>query len=170
MAIKRQPDTMWEQRVDFEAIDRSTRARHARFLADARKILASMLVRTLSWVEQNLANRKLKTAVPKFKLPLQARYRALCRRYMENSARAGLADVAKEFDQPVPKLKVADLTRIRASADTLFEDHMTTLETALKREWSKAMHRNVSAAELEWVTRKVFADFAGWEQPDGPKR
>ena len=40
------------------------------------------------------------------------------------------------------------------------------LEGDLKREWAKSMNPPIDKSQLRYVTKKVFADFAGWVQPE----
>jgi hypothetical protein len=160
--------TIWESRIDFDRIKRAQDARHKLVLSELRSLLFKMQKDTLVWVNDNLVRKKLKTAVPKFKAPQQAAYRSLLRKRMTSAAIRGSRDVASEMDLDAPRMKVRDLTRIRAAADALFNDHITRLEADLKREWAGAMQGNISKSQLEYLTKKVFADFAGWEPPDGP--
>ena len=168
MTLRRAPSTVWEAKIDFERIDRSQNARHASLLTALRNILAGMERDTLRWVEVNLVRKKLRVAVTKFTLTRQARYRATLRKRLTNATGRGLADVAGEVGQSVPRLTVADLTRVRARADALHDEHINQLETELRRVWSQAMFGNVNGPQLRYLTRKAFADFAGWRQPDAP--
>lgn len=168
MTFRREPSTVWEEKVDFAKISRMQTSRQERLLDDLRKLLKQIERDTLVWVNRNLVQKKLKTAIQKFELPRAARYRAILRTRLTSAAIRGVADVAAEVGQPKPKMKTADLTRIRARADALYEEHRGRLEADLKREWSQAMFGIVSKTQLEYVTRLAFARFAGWEEPDGP--
>ncbi len=168
MTLGRAPSTVWEEKVNFERIERSQNGRHASLLKALRTILAAMERDTLRWVETNLVQKRLRLAVTKFTLTRQARYRSTLRARLTAANRRGVADVAEEMGQPTPRLKTADLTRVRARADALHDEHMNQLETELRRVWSAAMFGNVSGPQLRYLTRKTFADFAGWSQPDAP--
>lgn len=166
--VSRRPETIYEDRIDFDRIREDQDQRHAKTLNDLRAILFDMQQRTLAWVRDNLEKRKLKTAVAKFELPLKPKYRAVLRKRITGAARRGAADVAGELDLAPPRFKVAELSRVRARADALYEDHMNRLEGDLKRVWSKAMFGKVDGAQLAYETRRVFADFAGWLPPEVP--
>lgn len=168
MALRRPPSTIWEQKVDFASIERSQLARQAQMVVDLRRVLRSMESDTLSWVSTNLASKKLKTAIPKFTLTRKARYRSIVRQRLTAATRKGVSDVAGEVGQDTPRLRTADLSRVRARADALFDEHINRLEADLKREWSQAMFGNINKEQLVYVTRRVFADFAGWAQPSPP--
>lgn len=168
MTLRREPSTIWEEKIDFERIDRAQDNRHRAMLAGLRTILAGMERDTLRWVKSNLAEKKLRLAISKFKLTRTAAYRTTLRKRLTAATRAGLRDVAGELKVQTPNIKVADLSRTRARADALFTEHVTRLESDLKRVWSQAMFGNVDADQLRYVTRKAFADFAGWVQPDAP--
>lgn len=168
MTLRRDPATVWEQKVDFEKIGRSQTARQASMLGQLRDLLAKMQADTLRWVEINLVQKKLRTAVSKFSLSRTANYRAILRKRLTAATRRGVADVAGEVGQATPRMKTSDLTRVRARADALYDEHINRLESELKRVWSQAMFGNVDREQLRYVTRKAFADFAGWEQPKPP--
>lgn len=166
--FRRPAQTPYEKRIDYDRLSRSQTARQAVLVEDLRKLLRQIEMDTLFWVDENLASKKLKTAIDKFKMPRIAKYRAIIRKRITMASRRGVSDVAGEADEDTPRLKIADLSRARARADALLDEHVNRLESDLKREWSKAMFGNVDKRQLRYVTRKVFADFAGWESPDGP--
>lgn len=168
MTLRRVANTIWEEKIDFEQIDRSQNARHASMLAGLRSILAAMERDTLRWVKANLAEKKLQLAISKFKLTRQVAYRSSLRKRLTAATLRGVKDVAGEMKQPTPKTKLEDLSRTRARADALFTEHINKLESELKRVWAQAMFGNINADQLRYVTRKAFADFAGWVQPDAP--
>ncbi len=168
MTLLREANTIWEEKVDFEQIDRSQNARHVSMLAGLRTILAAMERDTLRWVKTNLAEKKLRLAISKFKLTRQAAYRATIRKRLTAATQRGIRDVADEMNQRIPKTKLEDLSRTRARADALHIEHINKLESDLKRVWSQAMFGTIDADQLRYVTRKAFADFAGWVQPDAP--
>ena len=87
---------------------------------------------------------------------------------MTLATKRGVKDVAGEHGLSTSRLKTADLSRTRARADALHAEHMNQLESELQRVWSQAMFGNVNSSQLRYVTRKIFADFAGWVQPDPP--
>lgn len=167
--MARPPKTIFEAKVNFPRIERRQNARHQAMLNELRKVLHQMERRTVQWALENLANKKLRLAVNKFELPLKGKYQAVVRQRITAAALAGTHDVAEELDKPVPKLKVADLTRYRQSADALSSDHLTRLESDLRRVWADAMHGPISRSQIVYVTKKTFADFAGWEPPGGPE-
>ena len=168
MTLRRAPSTVWEEKVDFARIERSQLARQAQMMVDLRTLLRQIERDTLGWVSTNLASKKLKTAIPKYTMPRAARYRAIVRQRLTAAARRGVSDVAGEVGQDTPLLRTTDLTRVRARADALFDEHKGRLEADLKREWAQAMFGNVNKEQLIYVTRRVFADFAGWAQPSPP--
>ena len=168
MTLRREANTIWEEKVDFERIDRAQDNRHRAMLAGLRSILAAMERDTLRWVKSNLTEKKLRLAISKFKLTRQAAYRATIRKRLTAATIRGVRDVAGELKVQTPKIKAVDLSRTRARADALHTEHINQLESELKRVWSQAMFGNVDADQLRYVTRKAFADFAGWEQPDPP--
>ena len=168
MTLRREANTIWEEKVDFERIDAAQNRRHASMLAGLRSILAAMERDTLRWVKSNLAEKKLRLAISKFELTRKASYRTSIRRRLAAATQRGVRDVADEMDQRTPKVKAADLSRTRARADALHTEHINQLESELKRVWSQAMFGIINADQLRYVTRKAFADFAGWVQPDAP--
>lgn len=164
----RRPDTIFEERIDFEKIA-SDQARRAAFtVEELQEVLRRMETRTLAWVNENLVKKKLKQAINKYQLPLVPKYREIVRRRMTQAAKAGVKDVATEHDLPVRPLKTPDLSRVRARADALVSDHMSRLTTDLRRAWAVAMYGTISKEQLFYVTRQAYADFAGWEPPEGP--
>jgi hypothetical protein len=163
----REPSSIYEKRVDFAAIERNQELVNKHLLSVLRKILSDMERHTLRWVETNLAKKKLKTAINKFELPYTPRYRAAMRRWLASSTKAGAKSVARELELPSPELSTRELSRVRARADALTDEHLNRLTSDLNREWAQAMFGNVDSKQLRYVTKRVFADFAGWEQPDG---
>ena len=164
----RRPSTVYEERIDFEKIGMEQNIRASQMAEELRTHLRRIQDQVLPWVKENLGQKKLKTAINKFELPLQPKYREIVRRRMTMAANAGLRDVAREHDLPVRKLKVPELSRVRARADALADDHINRLTSDLRKAWSQAMFGKVDKAQLEYVTRQVFADFAGWHPPEGP--
>ncbi len=159
---------MWEEKVNFEQIERSQLGRQASMLGSLRELLVLMERDALRWVETNLVQKKLRLAISKFSLTRRARYRAILRNRLTAATKSGVADVAEETDNTTPRMKTADLTRVRARADALYDEHVNKLESELKRVWSKAMFGNVDRAQLRYLTKKTFADFAGWVPPEAP--
>ena len=164
----REPSSPYEARIDFSRVTRDTEFVEQRLLRILRRILKDQETATLKWVRVNLAQKKLRTAIAKFELPLQGRYRSALRRWLQSAARAGVISVADEVGGDAPSMAVRDLTRVRARADALADEHRSVLTSSLQRAWSSAMFGKVDADQLEYVTRLAFAEFAGWKVPDGP--
>ena len=166
--IKRRPQTVYEDRLDFVAIERAQEARHEALLRDLRKLLFEIQRRTLAWVVTNLVRKRLKTAVVNFALPLKSRWRTLLRLRIIAAAKTGKADVATELGIATPVFKQPELSRLRVRADVLFQDQTSKLESELKRVWSQAMFGKIDEAQLVYLTKKTFANFAGWPEPEAP--
>ena len=159
---------MWEEKVNFERIERSQLARQASMLGSLRELLILMERDALRWMETNLVQKKLRIVVSKFSLTRKARYRAILRRRLTAATKRGVAHVAEENGNTTPRMKTADLTRVRARADALYDEHVNKLESELKRVWSQAVFGNINRAQLRYLTKKAFADFAGWVPPEAP--
>ncbi len=159
---------MWEEKIDFERIERSQLGRQASMLGSLRELLVLMERDALRWVETNLVQKKLRLAISKFSLTRKARYRVILRNRLTASTKRGVADVAEETGNVTPRMKTPDLTRVRARADALYDEHVNKLESELKRVWSQAMFGNIDRAQLRYLTKTVFANFAGWVPPEAP--
>lgn len=166
--MTRRASTAFEQRIDFATVERAQEARHARTLASLRKVILKQQTKALGWAVDTLVKRKLKTAIPKFELDLKAKYRATLRQAMVAAAIRGNADSHSELGLKVRPLTTADLTRVRARADALVDDQLGQLEKELKRVWSQAVLGVIDRAQIEYLTKKTFAEFAGWVQPEAP--
>ncbi len=160
----RAPGSVYEQRVDFEGIMRAQDRRHADTLKELRTVIFQMQNRTLRFVEEALIRNKSRAAIRSFK-PSGQKYRAVLRKRMEAAARRGHLDVRKETGAKSLPFRGPDTNRARERADTLVDDHLGRLTQDLKRAWNGAMQAPLDADQLRYVTRKVFADFAGWKQP-----
>ena len=166
--VRRVPNTPWEIRIDFERINRQQDQRLQDTLRELRRMLNRMETQTLGWVVDNLAKKKLRTAIVKFRLPLAARYREIIRRRMLMSFRRGRADVSKELGLPAKTTRRPARSRVRARADVLATDQIERLETELRRVWSQAMQSVVDREQLTYLTQLTFANFAGWRKPEAP--
>lgn len=165
----RRPQTLFEERIDFDHIAMSQDARVARHVSQLSRMLRKIESATLAWARDNLARKKLRTAVAKFSLPRKPRHRAALRKALSSAAKTGAQDVALELEQPTPIFKISDLSRVRARADALFEEHTNWLETNLKRRWSQAMlGARIDEAQIMYLTRLTFAEFGGWQPPEAP--
>lgn len=167
--MSRLPSGPYEERVDFERIaieaQQRTMATDKEFIKHLRRVERL----TLAWVDDTLGKRKLRLAIPKFRLPGQPKLRAILRSRMNQAARRGALDVAKELDEKVPAMKMVDLSRVRARADVLLMENVNWLETNLKRVWAQAMlGARIDRAQLRYLTQQQFAKFAGWTGPTPP--
>ena len=166
--VRRVPNTTWEMRIDFERINRQQDQRLQDTLRELRRLLRRIENQTLGWVVDNLARKKLRTAIVKFQLPLSAKYREIVRRRMLMAFRRGRSDVGKELDLRGRTTRSPARSRVRARADVLTTDHIERLETDLRRVWSQAMQSVVNREQLIYVTRLAFSNFAGWRKPEPP--
>lgn len=167
--IGRQPETPFEDRIDFVRISTQQEDRAKATVAELRKHLRGVEVQVRKWAKRELARKRLKGAVRGFSLPGQARHRAILRKRTAGATRRGVSDVAGELDGTIPRLRIADLSRTRARADALLEEQVNWLETTLKRRWSQAMlGARIDAEQIDYLTRLTFAEFAGWPAPKGP--
>lgn len=164
--LGRRPAGPYEERIDFEKISRAQDRRQHDTLLELRGLLLRIERKTLAWVQKELIRTKRRASIPKYSMPLPRKYSEIMRRRFLSAHRRGRQDVTKEVGaRKSPPMKAGDLSRVRAQADLLVKDHQARLETDLKREWSKAMEGVIDKTQLLYVTRKVFADFTGWEQP-----
>lgn len=161
----RGPNSIYEKRIDFAGIAASQDRRHLATLVELRSVIFKMQMRTLSWMNLNLVQHKSRTAIRGFSLPLQQRYRAVLRKRMELASRRGHRDVQKETEREALPFRGVDLAKSRERADTLSESHLGRLTQELKTNWNLAMQGPVDDIQMRYVTRKVFADFAGWKEP-----
>jgi hypothetical protein len=164
--MSRLPSGQYEERIDYEQIVSAQDRRHAETISELRGLLLRIERQTIAFAVEELAKRKNKTSPAKYSVPLSNKYREILRRRILASHRRGRQDVAGEVGvKIVPAMSGPEMSRVRAQADLLTRDHISRLETDLRREWTKAMQGNIDRRQIEYVTRKVFADFAGWEQP-----
>jgi len=157
--------TIYEDRIDFERIERQRESREEATLAELRSHTFRMQRQVLKFVDSDLAGKKLKTAVTRFKMPLVPKYREIVRRRMTQAYTKGNRDVEEELSLRKRKLRQPEIQRIRESSDALVAVHIGELEGNLKKAWAKAMNPPIDKVQLRYVTKKVFADFTGWEQP-----
>lgn len=166
MEFFREPSTEAEERIDFERIQKAQERRHADTLQELRGLLFRMQRRAIAYATEELVKNKKRAATAKFKLPLTNKYREVLRRRALSAHRRGRQDVTDELGaRKAPPMSGPDLSRVRAHADLLAKTHMDRLSADLQKAWSKAMAGKVDKAQMIYVTRQVFADFAGWEQP-----
>ena len=101
-------------------------------------------------------------------MPLFMKYREVLRRKTLSANRRGRSDSMGELVLKVPPMRQPSLSQARARADALAREHRDRLETDLRRELTKATEGTVTAEAINYVIRKVFADFAGWDPPESP--
>ena len=169
-SISRRPTSVFEKRIDFERINRDQSRRSAATTAELLEVLKRVESRTIAFAIDELARKNLKTGINRYTMPLFPKYREVIRRRITMAYRRGVADVAGEFGFKPPRLKVSDLSRVRARADALADDHRSKLESELRRAWAQAVEGNIVKAQIIYVTRQVFADFTGWRQPTYPTK
>lgn len=163
--MPRPPNSIFEQRIDFERIEKQREAREAAMVKELRSQLFRMQNTVLKFVEEELARKKLQTAATRFRMPRAAKYREIIQRKMTQAYLQGNHDVTSELDLRNRRISQPERVRIKEQADALTAVHLGELQGNLKREWAKAMTPPVDKTQLVYVTKKVFADFAGWEQP-----
>ena len=161
----REPSSDYELRIDFAGIAAAQDRRHLTTLVELRSVIFKIQIRTLNWVDLNLVQHKRRTAIQGFSLPFQQKYRMVLRKRMELASRRGHRDVQKEVNRKALPFRGADLSRSRERADTLAETHLSKLTQELKQNWNLSMQGAIEGEQLRYVTRKVFADFAGWKEP-----
>lgn len=166
--MARAPRTVFEDRIDFDRIKAQEKARTAEAEKRLRSILARSQTDTLRWVDLHLRRKREKTAIRRYQLPYAASIRAAVRKQMEEATLAGKVDVARELGIKKENLTNQERSRSRETADATTDDLVSTIESSLKLAWAAAMNGNVNGDQLEYVTRKAFADFAGWVQPEPP--
>ena len=166
MKASRRPSGVVEERIDFERIAKQQELRHRGTLSDLRGLLFRIERITVAYAVEQLVVRKRKTAVAKYRMPLSNKYREICRRRILSAHRKGRQDVAGEVGaRKAPPMTGPALSQARAQADVLARDHKDRLESDLRKAWTQAMIGRLGKEQMTYVTRKVFADFAGGEQP-----
>ena len=89
----------------------------------------------------------------------------MLRKRIEAAARKGHLDVRQETGATALPFRGPDRARARERADALAEEQLGRLTADLKKAWNGAMQNPIDTQQVLYVTRKAFADFAGWEQP-----
>lgn len=164
--LYRRPAGEIEDRIDFERIASAQDRRHRDTLSELRGLLVRIERRTIAYALEELARKKRKTAVAKYSMPLSNKYREIVRRRMLSAYRRGKQDVAAEIGaRKAPAMTSPEMSSVRAQADVVVRDHKERIETDLRKAWTQAMVGPIDKEQIVYVTRKAFADFAGWEQP-----
>lgn len=164
--LGRQPSTSAEARIDYGRIQAAQERRRLDTLSELRGLLLRIERITVAYAVEQLAVRKNRGATAKYKMPMANKYRAVIRKRALSAHRRGRQDVTEEVGaRKMPPLSGPQFSRVRAEADALAREHRERLEADLRREWDKATRSPTSREQIKYVTKKVFADFAGWEQP-----
>ena len=160
--------TTFEQRIDFEKIDTAQDRRQRDTIAELQLTLRRSEDRTLKWAAEEIVRKQRKTAVAKYQMPLYMKYREIIRRKVLSAYRRGRSDVTGELGISTPPLRKPEMNRSRARADALAESHRARLEADIIRELTSATEGNIDGDVIAWTIRQVFADFAGWADPNAP--
>lgn len=166
--LSRQPNGTIEERIDYDRVAGAQARRHRDTIAELRAVLRRVESRTLRWASIEIVRNKRKTAIAKYTMPLFMKYREILRRKMLSANRRGRSDAMGELGLSTPQIRQPVMSRTRARADALAREHRDRLEADMRRELGKAAEGTVSADVIAYTVRKVFADFAGWEQPESP--
>ena len=162
------PKGVFEERIDFDKIEVAQDRRQRNTLAELRTLLRRSEDLTLSWAREVIVRKKLKTAVAKYQMPLYMKYREIIRRKVLSAHRRGRSDAMDELGFFTPPLRRPEMNRSRARADALAESHRARLESDIIRELTSATEGNIDGDVIAWTIRQVFANFAGWPDPDAP--
>ena len=162
------PKDEFEERIDFDKIERFQERRVANTLAELRHLLRRSEELTLRWADDQIVRKKLKTVVAKYQMPLYMKYREIIRRKILSSHRRGRSDAMGELALSTPPLRRPEMNRARARADALAESHRARLEADIVRELTSATEGNIDGDVIAWTIQQVFANFAGWVDPDAP--
>lgn len=163
--MTRPPSGIFEERIDFERIERQRSKRETDTIIELRSQLFKMQKQILKFVDEELIRKKLKTAITRFKMPMASKYREIITRRMSQAYLRGSSDVITELELSKRRITQPERVRIREQSDALVAVHLGEIQGNLKREWAKAVTPPIDRTQLRYVTKKVFADFAGWEQP-----
>lgn len=162
------PKSVFEDRIDFDRVEVAQDRRLVSTLAELRALLRRSENRTLIWAAEEIVRKQRKTAVAKYQMPLFMKYREIIRRKVLSAHRRGRSDVAGELGISTPPLRRPEMNRSRARADALAESHRARLEADIIRELTSATEGNIDGDVIAWTIRQVFANFAGWADPDAP--
>ncbi len=167
-SLSRQPHGPFEARIDYDQIAKSQEVRLRTTLAQLRAVLRRVEGLTLKWAAEEIIRKRRTTAVAKYRMPLFFKYREVMRRKTTSANRRGRSDAMGELGLSTPPMRQPAMSRARARADALARDHRDRLETDLQRELTKATEGTVTPEAINYVIKKVFADFAGWDPPESP--
>ena len=162
------PKGVFEERIDFDKIESAQNRRVSDSLAELRVLLRRSEELTLRWAREQIVQKKLKTVVAKYQMPLFMKYREIIHRKVLSAHRRGRSDAMGELALSTPPLRRPEMNRARARADALEQSHRARLEADIIRELTSAVEGNIDRDVIVWTIRQVFANFAGWADPDAP--